>query len=156
MSRPSKSSDQILREALEARGHRFTDQRAAVYRLLVHTTVHPTADEVFLGVRDEVPGISLATVYKSLETIVSCGLASKLSHADGSARYDGRTDPHHHARCLACGSVSDVPGQLRDSELSHVRSEANGFQVTGYQLELTGYCPECAGKMDGEAAAAVG
>ena len=156
MSRPSKSSDQILREALEARGHRFTDQRAAVYRLLVHTTVHPTADEVFLGVRDEVPGISLATVYKSLETIVLCGLASKLSHSDGSARYDGRTDPHHHARCLACGSVSDVPGQLRDSELSLVRSEANGFHVTGYQLELTGYCPECAGKMDGEAAAAVG
>lgn len=156
MSRPSKSSDQILREALDARGHRFTDQRAAVYRLLAHTTVHPTADEVFLGVRDEVPGISLATVYKSLETIVSCGLASKLSHADGSARYDGRTDPHHHARCLACGSVSDVPGQLRDSELPLVRSEANGFHVTGYQLELTGYCPECAGKMDGEAAAAVG
>ena len=156
MSRPSKSSDQILREALDARGHRFTDQRGAVYRLLVHTTVHPTADEVFLGVRNEVPGISLATVYKSLETIVSCGLASKLSHADGSARYDGRTDPHHHARCLACGSVSDVPGQLRDSELPLVRSEANGFHVTGYQLELTGYCPECAGKMDGEAAAAVG
>ena len=88
MSRASKSSDQILREALEARGHRFTDQRAAVYRLLGHTTVHPTADEVFLGVRDEVPGISLATVYKSLETLVSCGLASKLSHADGSARYE--------------------------------------------------------------------
>ena len=156
MSRASDSSDQILREALEARGHRFTDQRAAVYRLLAHTTVHPTADEVFLGVRDEVPGISLATVYKSLEILVSCGLASKLSHADGSARYDGRTDPHHHARCLACGSVSDIPGDLRASELSRVRSEADGFRVTGYQLELTGYCPECARKMDGETAPAVG
>ncbi len=156
MSRDSHSSDQILRKALEARGHRFTHQRAAVYRLLADTTVHPTADEVFLGVRAEVPGMSLATVYKSLETIVACGLASKLSHADGSARYDGRTDPHHHARCLACGSVSDIQGELRDSELSQVQSEVNGFHVTGYQLELTGYCPECAREMDGEAAAAVG
>ena len=156
MSKPSNASDRILREALEARGHRFTDQRAAVYRLLADTTVHPTADEVFLGVRDEVPGISLATVYKSLETLVSCGLASKLTHTDGSARYDGRTDPHHHARCLACGSVSDVPGELRDSDLFHVGSEANGFHVTGYQLELTGYCPECALRIDGEAAAVVG
>ena len=156
MSTLSTSSDQVLRSALEARGHRFTEQRAAVYRLLAHTTVHPTADEVFLGVRDEVPGISLATVYKSLETIVSCGLANKLSHADGSARYDGRTNPHHHARCVSCGSVSDIPGELRDSDLSYVRSGARGFQVTGYQLELTGYCPHCVRESDGEAVAALG
>ena len=156
MSTLSTSSDQVLRSALEARGHRCTEQRAAVYRLLAHTTVHPTADEVFLGVRDEVPGISLATVYKSLETIVSCGLANKLSHADGSARYDGRTDPHHHARCVSCGSVSDIPGELRDSDLSYVRSGARGFQVTGYQLELTGYCPDCVRESDGEAVAALG
>ena len=156
MSTSSSSSDQVLRRALDARGHRFTDQRAAVYRLLAHTTVHPTADEVFLGVRDEVPGISLATVYKSLETIVSCGLANKLSHADGSARYDGRTDPHHHARCITCGSVSDIPGELHDSDLSCVSAGTDGFQVTGYQLELTGYCPECARESDGEAIAAVG
>ena len=149
----SRSSDQVLRQELEARGHRFTEQRAAVYRLLAHTTVHPTADEVFFGVRDEVPGISLATVYKSLETIVSCGLASKLSHADGSARYDGRTDPHHHARCIACGSVSDIPGELSDSDLCDIRSGADGFHVTGYQLELTGYCPECARESNGEAIA---
>ena len=153
MSRRSDSSEQTLRRALEARGHRVTDQREAVYRLLAHTTMHPTADEVFLGVRDEVPGISLATVYKSLETLVSCGLAKKLSHADGSARYDGRTDPHHHARCVACGSVVDIPGKLRDSAISHVRSGANGFHVTGYQLELTGYCSQCARQSDGEAVA---
>jgi Fur family peroxide stress response transcriptional regulator len=144
MSTSSSSSDQTLRRELESRGHRFTDQRAAVYRLLAHTTVHPTADEVFLGVREEVPGISLATVYKSLETIVSCGLACKLSHANGSARYDGRTDPHHHARCITCGAVSDIAGELRDSDLTDIRSDAGGFQVTGYQLELTGYCPACA------------
>ena len=151
MSTSPSSSDQVLRRELEARGHRFTDQRAAVYRLLSHTTVHPTADEVFLGVREEVPGISLATVYKSLETIVSCGLANKLSHADGSARYDGRTDPHHHARCITCGSVSDIPGELRNSDLSEIGSSAQGFQVTGYQLELTGYCPDCARESSGEA-----
>jgi Fur family peroxide stress response transcriptional regulator len=144
MSTSSNASDQVLRRELEARGHRFTEQRAAVYQLLARTTVHPTADEVFLGVRQEVPGISLATVYKSLETIVSCGLASKLSHTDGSARYDGRTDPHHHARCITCGAVSDIPGELRESDLSGIGSNAGGFQITGYQLELTGYCPACA------------
>ena len=156
MSNSCDASDQILRQALEARGHRFTDQRAAVYRFLARSCTHPTADEVYLGVREVVPGISLATVYKSLETLVSCDLAKKLGHAGGSARYDGRTDPHRHARCLSCGSVSDVPGQFPDSELFQVRSDVGGFRTTGYHLELTGYCAECARKMDREAVAAVG
>src|SRR5210317_1155175 len=106
-----------LREALEAMGHRFTEQRAAVYRFLSGTTSHPNADEVFQEVRARVPGISLATVYKSLETLVNCGLATKLTYSDGSARFDARMDPHHHARCISCGRVMDVPGLRLASEL---------------------------------------
>ena len=86
MATKTDSSDLRLRRALEASGQRFTEQRAAVYRYLAHTDVHPTADEVLLAVREELPGISLATVYKSLETLVGCGLAVKLTYGDGSAR----------------------------------------------------------------------
>jgi Fur family peroxide stress response transcriptional regulator len=57
------SSDGRLREALQAGGQRFTEQRAAVYRYLADTDIHPTADEVLSAVRRELPGISLATVY---------------------------------------------------------------------------------------------
>lgn len=137
------SSDRTLRRALEASGQRFTEQRAAVYRFLSGTVSHPTADEVFLAVRGSVPGISLATVYKSLETLVGCGLAVKLTYGDGSARYDGRTDPHNHARCLSCDRVFDVPGTLPDRDLDELRESAGGFRVTGFRLELLGYCPDC-------------
>jgi len=137
----SASSDPLLREALEASGQRFTEQRAAVFRYLAHTDVHPTADEVFLSVRRDLPGISLATVYKSLETLVGCGLAVKLTYADNSARYDGRTDPHHHARCVVCDRVMDLTGDISDSELHSLGT--SGFTVTGYRLELSGYCSEC-------------
>ena len=136
----------FLRRALEAEGQRFTEQRAAVYRFLAATDSHPTADEVFLQVRHNLPGISLATVYKSLETLVGCGLAVKLAYADGSARYDGRTDPHHHVRCLSCGRVSDVPARMPDEAVVQLRDSAFGFRVTGYLLELTGYCRECDGQ----------
>jgi Fur family peroxide stress response transcriptional regulator len=142
------SSDLRLRRALEAGGQRFTEQRAAVYRYLACTDVHPTADEVFLAVRRDVPGISLATVYKSLETLVGCGLAVKLTYADASARYDGRTDPHHHARCLGCGAVVDIPGQVPPGEIESLRARSAGFTVTGYRLELSGYCSECAPRGD--------
>lgn len=153
MTVQTPSSEAQLRDALEASGHRVTEQRAAVYRFLSGTDTHPSADEVFLHVRDAVPGISLATVYKSLETLVGCGLAVKLSYGDDSARYDGRTDPHHHVRCLACGSVADVPGQAPEPDVERLGGLVDGFRVTGYRLELTGYCTGCEpGAGNGESA----
>jgi Fe2+ or Zn2+ uptake regulation protein len=137
------NAERTLRRALEEKGQRFTEQRASVYRYLLSTDAHPTADEVFLHVRESVPGISLATVYKSLETLVGCGLATKLAYADGSARYDGRTDDHHHLRCVKCGTVMDLPGQADHREVARLAASAEFFRVTGYRLELTGYCSEC-------------
>jgi Fe2+ or Zn2+ uptake regulation protein len=132
----------ILREALEASGQRFTEQRAAVYRRLLAAEDHPTADDVFTAVRTEIPDISLATVYKSLETLVGCGLAVKLTYGDGSARYDARTDPHPHARCLSCGAMMDLPGKLPAEALRDL-GPVDGFAVEGYRLELVGYCSAC-------------
>ncbi len=132
-----------LRAALEQSGHRLTEQRAAVYRFLVSTDTHPTAEDVHQGVRRSLPAISLATVYKSLETFVGSGLALKLNYSDGSSRYDGRTDPHHHARCAVCGEVRDVPGSLPLQNVPGLHL-AGDFQVTGYRLELTGVCGACA------------
>lgn len=134
--------DARLRTALEANGQRFTEQRAAVYRFLSHSYKHPSADDVFTSVREAIPDISLATVYKSLETLVSCGLASKLTYGDGSARYDGRTDPHPHARCLACGKVRDLPGRLNADSFSGI-GMLPGFTVEGYRVEVVGVCQAC-------------
>jgi len=132
-----------LRDALEANGQRFTEQRAAVYRFLHATDGHPTADEVFTAVRGQIADISLATVYKALETLVSCGLAKKLPYGDDSARYDARMDDHFHARCLACGKVRDVGGGNVPHCLPTIEP-AEGFRIEGYHLEVVGYCADCA------------
>ena len=142
--KPSQAEPDLrLRKALETNGQRFTEQRAAVYRYLRSTAAHPSADDVFTSVRQVIPDISLATVYKSLETLVSCGLASKLTYGDGSARYDGRTDPHPHARCLECGQVMDMPGELNATALKDL-GELPGFSVEGYRVEVVGTCGACA------------
>lgn len=137
------SAPEQLRQALESHGHRFTEQRSAVHRFLSGTDSHPTAEEVYNGVREELPAISLSTVYKNLETLVACGMAIKLTYSDGSSRYDGRTDPHHHARCERCGTVRDVPGNLSPEVVGELES-CPSFRVTGYRLELTGVCSACA------------
>ena len=146
METSAEAANLRLRDALEATGHRYTEQRAAVYRFLSGVTSHPNADEVFQKVRTQVPGISLATVYKSLETLVNCGLAAKLTYSDGSARYDAKMEPHHHARCVSCGEVFDVPGVLTEEDLEVLSEGLDGFSVLGYRLELTGFCTTCSPK----------
>ena len=138
----SQQAEAVLRQALEQKGQRYTEQRSAVYRFLLSTVAHPTADEVFTAVRSQIPDISLATVYKSLEALVGCGLAMKLTYGVASARYDGRTDPHPHARCTSCGAVLDVPGRLDARALSSL-GPVDGFVVQGYRLELVGRCGTC-------------
>ena len=86
--------------------------------------------------------------YKSLETLVGCGLVVKLTYGDGSARYDGRTDDHHHLRCVSCGQVMDLDGHADDREVARLAASARDFVVTGYRLELTGYCLSCAPAQD--------
>jgi Fur family peroxide stress response transcriptional regulator len=136
-----EAADAKLREALEANNQRFTDQRAAVYRFLLGTTDHPSADEVFTAVRSDIADISLATVYKALETLVSCDLALKLTYGDASARYDARTDDHLHSRCTACGQVRDVAGEVPD--LRKGITLLDGFRVSGYRVEILGLCETC-------------
>jgi Fur family peroxide stress response transcriptional regulator len=134
-----------VRTALERAGWRCTPQRLAVYACLSRAAHHPTAEDVFQAVRLMLPKISLATVYKALETLVASGLAAKLTAGDGSARYDARSDHHYHLRCLRSGQIADLPTPFDpnlidklDPTLTQVLRD-QGFQMTGYRLELVGY-----------------
>lgn len=135
-----------LREALEAAGLRCTQQRLAVFdHLRRFEPHHPTADEVYRAVQSEIPRISLATVYKALDALERGGLVSRLTAVDGSARYDARADRHYHLRCIRTGEVRDLPTgfdpelvERLDPELRD-RLRSQGFEVTGYRLELLGF-----------------
>lgn len=134
-----------LRRALDEAGLRLTRQRTAVFEYLRSVESHPTAEEVYAAVRRDIPHISLATVYKSLEALVESHLATKLAYADGPARYDCRCDAHYHIRCLKTGQVRDLPtafdadllDKLDPSLIESLR--AQGFEVTNYRLELLGH-----------------
>jgi Fe2+ or Zn2+ uptake regulation protein len=137
--------DAELRRALDHAGWRFTRQRAAVFDYLRSVDSHPTAEEVYNAVRQRLPRISLATVYKALEALVSCQLASKLPSGDGPARYDCRRDAHYHLRCERTGQIRDLDTpfdpQLLDKLDPHLVESLRrqGFEVTDYRLELIGH-----------------
>src|ERR1043166_8745558 len=101
--------ESALRQALEKAGRRFTRQRAAVCSYLKSVQTHPTAEQVFAAVRQELSKISLATVYKALEALVEAGVAARLVSDDGTARYDGRSDALSHLRFLPPGQARALP-----------------------------------------------
>jgi Fur family transcriptional regulator, peroxide stress response regulator len=142
---PPPQEDAELRRALDDAGWRFTRQRAAVFDYLRSVESHPTAEEVYTSVRRRLPRISLATVYKALEALVGCRLASKFTSGDGPARYDCRRDAHYHLRCLRTGQIRDLntpfdPHLLDKLDPQLVDSlHRQGFEVTDYRLELLGH-----------------
>ena len=134
-----------LKAALRLSGQRYTRQREAVYCVLQTCGTHPTADEVYQLVREQAPHISLATVYKSLESFVRAGLATQISGLDGPTRFDRRVAPHIHVRSLSDGKVYDVPQGIEDDTLDGLGSrlalrlqEEVGFRMVGMSLLITG------------------
>ncbi|MHB9026372.1 MAG: Fur family transcriptional regulator [Armatimonadota bacterium] len=130
-----------LQERLHGVGQRTTRQREAVYTALCGTKLHPTAEELFLQVRGGVPGISLATVYNTLEALVACGLALKLA-GEGPARYDADCSLHGHAHCRRCGRVSDLSGESLAGMLDTIPMPA-GFIPHALSITVEGTCARC-------------
>lgn len=131
-----------LRERLGARGGHMTRQRSAVYGYLRGVVTHPTAEEVYIGVKRELPRIGLATVYKNLEALVECGLVAKVMAGEGAARYEVRTDHHYHSRCLGCGELTDLEadGEVAVTGMAKI---PRGFRVEKVVVEVLGYCRSC-------------
>jgi Fur family peroxide stress response transcriptional regulator len=142
--------DGDIRRALEAAGWRYTRQRAAVLAYLRSAHGHPTAEQVFAAVRQRLPNISLATVYKALEALVDARLANRIAGDHGPTRYDGRSEPHYHLRCQRSGEVVDLPLPYDPALLDKLDPRLvemlhqQGFEITGHRLELVGHfvCPD--------------
>ena len=134
-------ASEVLDAALRARGARPTLQRRAIFAALSSRLDHPTAEILHRAVRPRLPGLSLATVYTTLEILVGAGLAGRLAGPDGVARYDARTDGHDHRRCLACGRIDDIDRAEPAGPMP--RFAAAGFRPIAYRIEVTGYCAGC-------------
>ena len=121
----------------------LTAQRRAILENLSSRKDHPTADQIYLSIRDRITGVSRTTVYRVLETFVQLGLAQKISTPEAKARFDADTSRHHHAACLECEKIIDFDGAaLPDIDLSGV--DLKGFEVSDCALVAIGLCKECA------------
>ena len=97
-----------LAQRLADSGLRATPQRELVYNVLLAKRDHPTADQVFTRVKEELSTISLATVYNCLETLVQCGLVRQVNLEREPTRYCPNLRPHAHFHDERTGSTHDI------------------------------------------------
>lgn len=125
---------------LRHRGWRLTAQRRAIAEAMTGEHVHLTADEVLDRARGALPEVSRATVYNTLNEMVSIGEVLEIPHPDGRKRYDPNIVGHHHLLCVECGRILDV-----HIEEPHLTAEQqHGFEVLGVEVTFHARCPGCA------------
>ena len=122
-------------------GLSVTVQRIAIFEALAATKEHPSAEQIHRAVRRRLPSLSLATVYKNLESLKKIGAIADVNPLHEEGRYEavGHT-PHHHLVCVSCKKVRDV----YDRGLDRLRlADAQGFDVRAVRVQAEGLCPEC-------------
>ena len=131
--------DSGLGEQLARGGFRFTPQRERVYAVLLRKRDHPTAEQVFIRSKREMPEISMATVYNCLDALVKCGLARQVTLERGAARFCPNMREHCHFYCDGCDSVFDI-----DLPAETGIALPQGYRAERYDIAIHGRCPACA------------
>jgi len=136
-----------IKQQLQSQGYKLTHQREATVRVLLENEEdHLSAEDVFMLVRDKVPEIGLATVYRTLELLSELHVVEKINFGDGVARYDLRNDNshhhHHHLICIQCGSMDEILDDLL-IELEEQVAAKYHFTVLDHRLDFQGICHRC-------------
>ena len=136
-------SDERLAAALRDGGHRVTSQRLILHRVLGELGRHATAEEIARAAGGRLPGLSLPTVYATLDLLEDLGLVRRLRPGSGAALYDPRSVPHQHAVCRSCGAVQDIEAHV-DATGAVAAARRAGFQPDGAETVVSGLCASCA------------
>jgi Fur family transcriptional regulator, peroxide stress response regulator len=114
-----------------------------ILQTLKESPTHPTAEELYQDLKKKLPRISLGTVYRNLNLLMTLKIISQLeSSGSTSIRYDARNDEHCHLICNTCGKVVDVALEYFSSLDSIVREQL-GFAVLEHGIVLKGTCQAC-------------
>jgi Fur family peroxide stress response transcriptional regulator len=137
-----QKSDLPIIEAFRKKGYKATPQRIAICRIALHTREHPSAQRIYSEVKALFPTVSLATVYKTLQTLGELGLIQELDFPQTQARFDSYMKTHLNLFCTQCGSIKDLDDRAARELVDRVASAAR-FTPTGQRLDIYGICEEC-------------
>jgi Fe2+ or Zn2+ uptake regulation protein len=127
---------------LRARGYRMTSQRMAILHVLHDAGTHLSPGEIHKQARRTLPGLTEATVYRTLDFLAENGLVRSSHSGSRHLTYQIAGNDHHHIVCRVCGSEIEVEHQLLESLVRKLES-ASGYVRIDSHITFFGVCPDC-------------
>ena len=121
-------------------------QRLAIMDYLLTHRTHPSIEEIYLALCDDIPTLSKTTVYNTLKLFVEHGAAQMLTIDEHNVCYDGDISLHAHFLCKQCNKIFDLPAPAQDEQVD--RMKGNGFQLEELHYYYKGICPACKEQME--------
>ena len=121
-----------------------SQQRVMILKYLVENRCHPTVDQIFSALRNQISTLATATVYNTLNVFIEANLVRILSIEDNETRYDIVMENHGHFKCESCGSIINFAVDIDQ----FVSSELKGFVIQDKNVYFKGICPECLAKTE--------
>jgi len=116
-------------------------QRIAIMNYLLTHRTHPSADEVYTNLTDEIPTLSKTTVYNTLKLLSDHGASLMLTIDENKVCFDGDTTPHAHFQCRKCAKIYDLP--INNSVIELIDMDSSGHAITEVHLYYKGICKNC-------------
>lgn len=130
-------TDTILARC-ENKGLRMTGQRRVIAQVLQDSADHPDVEELYARAQAVDPGISIATVYRTVKLFEEAGILERLEFGDGRARYeDADRDHHDHLIDINSGEVIEFVDAEIEALQERIAAKL-GYELRGHRLELYG------------------
>ena len=121
---------------------KYSRQRESIKEFLAGRHDHPTADAIYMNIREQYPNISLGTVYRNLSLLSELGEILKIDNGSGEAHFDYNTEPHTHFVCSHCHSVIDMDVPQDNAAIAAAQEHFPG-RIDGQVIYFTGVCDDC-------------
>ncbi len=134
-----KKSLEELSNELKKNNIRLTHQRLKVLEYLSNSTKHPTVEQIYKDLKQEVPSLSKTTVYNTLNYLAELNLIRVLAIDENEAHFDAATETHGHFKCNSCGEIYDFNIEMNSFNTENF----DNFKINEKVVYFKGICPRC-------------
>jgi Fur family ferric uptake transcriptional regulator len=138
------SKKQIFHDFAQSKGLKSTRQRDIILDCFLSSDQHLSTEDLYLKLKEIMPGIGFATVYRTLKLFAESGIAREIQFGDGQTRYEHLRDGEHHDHlvCTKCGAIMEFENETIEKLQAEV-AKNHGFTIINHKLELYGICAKC-------------
>jgi len=121
---------------------KVTPQRIEIYKVLLSSKEHPSAETVYEQIRQTLPNISFDTVNRTLNTLSDIGAAFIVEGTGDVRRFDGNIENHQHFKCIKCKKIFDFSHKTFDN-IQVPENLMGEFKVLRATVYIEGLCKSC-------------